>query len=326
MIRTLALALTLAGPVAAAVPEVVNEHAMPGFQAFSRATSALADAAAADCTPAALDDSYNAAFDAWLGVAHLQLGPTEAVTHSIAFWPDKRGFVGKTLAGMIADQDPVADDVGGYAEVSAAARGFFALEAMLFDPAFDGYETGSYSCRLVQTIAADLARTATRLETGWAGGFADTLLSAGADNNPVYLSKDEALRALYTQLMAGLEFNAETRLGRPLGTFERPRPTRAEAWRSGRPLRNVELSLKALHGLARTLANGPTPETDAAFAAAADVTANIEDPTFQTIEDPQERLHVEILQQRIQAIRAAVSDEIGDPLGVAAGFNSGDGD
>lgn len=326
MLRILACALTLAGPVSAGVQEVVTDHAMPGFQAFSRATAALADTAAANCAPEALHDPFNAAFDAWLGVAHLQLGPTEQVTHSIAFWPDKRGFVPRTLSGLIEDRDAVAEDVGAYGEVSAAARGFFALELMLYDARYAGYEAGSYSCTLVQTITADLTRMATGLETAWAREFADTLLNAGGDGNAVYLSQEEAVRAIYTQLMSGLEFDAETRLARPLGTFERPRPTWAEAWRSGRPLRNVLISLDALHDLAAKLAGGPIPETDAAFAAAEEVAGNIADPTFQTIDDPQERLHVEILQQRIQAIRAAVATEIGAPLGVAAGFNSSDGD
>ena len=45
----------------------------------------------------------------------------------------------------------------------------------------------------------------------------------------------------------------DLRLGRPLGTFEAPQPRRAEAWRSGRSLHDVEVSLQALRGYAATV-------------------------------------------------------------------------
>ncbi|MCB1403259.1 MAG: signal peptidase, partial [Rhodobacteraceae bacterium] len=67
------------------------------------------------------------------------IGPSETGALSIAFWPDDRGFTARTLAGLIAAEDPIAGDPAGYGEVSIAARGLFALEMLLYDPAFDGY-------------------------------------------------------------------------------------------------------------------------------------------------------------------------------------------
>ena len=98
--------------------------------------------------------------------------------------------------------------------------------------------------------------------------FAGLLRSAGAPGNDVFLKPEEASQALYTALMSGLEFNRDQRLGRVMGSFERPRPNRAEARRSERSLRNVVLSLEALRDMARALADGPMEDSEAAFAQA----------------------------------------------------------
>ena len=102
----------------------------------------------------------------------------------------------------------------------------------------------------------------------------------------------------------------DQRLGRPLGTFDRPRPTRAEARRSGRSLTHIVLSLDALEALAVTLA-GDVPDTQAAFAAARARAVALEDPTLAGVADPAKRFKVEVLQQAVRAIQVAVIDEIG---------------
>jgi len=261
-----------------------------------------------------------------MAVSDLRIGPSETAALSIAFWPDDRGFTARTLSGLIAAEDPVATDPAAYAEVSIAARGFFALERMLYDPAFSGYGPEDYSCRLVRAIAGDLAAQAAALDAAWAEDFAPVLASAGDAGNATYLSEDEAVRALYTQMVASLEFTADTRLGRPMGTFERPRPKQAEAWRSGRSLRDVVLAVEAARALAHELVAGDLPQTDAAVESVRAAAGRIADPAFQDIADPQARLRVEVLQQAVRAVREAMETEIGSPLGIAPGFNSQDGD
>jgi predicted lipoprotein len=151
-------------------------------------------------------------------------------------------------------------------------------------------------------------------------------VTAGATGNDVFLSAQEARQTLFTALVTGLEFDADQRLGRPMGSFERPRPTRAEAWRSGRSLRNVSLSLAALRHLAEMLSDTPPTATLTAFDAAQTAAASLNDPVFAGVGSPEGRLKVEILQQRIKAAEAAALAEIGPRLGVSAGFNSADGD
>ncbi|SDY79421.1 imelysin family protein [Citreimonas salinaria] len=328
--RTAALALCLAAPAAAGVDEAIDRHVLPGLAAFAAATETLAQNAEADCRPEALQPAFQAAFDAWMRVADLRLGPSETGALSIAFWPDARGFTPRTLSGLIADQDPVARDAAAYAEVSIAARGLFALEMLLYDEAFAGYDAESYTCALVTTVARDLDGQADALVTVWAQDYADTLRSAGEPGNATFLTEDEAIRALYTQILSGLQFTADQRLGAPMGTLDRPRPARAEARRSARSLRNVVLAAEAAHDLAAALAEGLTdgdlPQTAAAMERVRAAAQAVDDPAFQDVTDPQARLHAEVLQQAVRGLRDAIGAELGAPLGIAPGFNSQDGD
>ena len=319
--------LLTAAPALAGVEEVIQDHALPGTARFASATAALDAAAQADCTDAALRPAYQEAFDAWMGIAHLTLGPLEEDGRglAIAFWPDTRGMVGRSVARMVAEEDPIATS-GDYAEVSIAARGLFALERLLYDDDFARYEADSYSCALARAMAADLAELGRMVDTAWREDFATTLRSAGEAGNSRFLSPREASQALYTALATGLDFVADQRLGRPMGRFDAPKPQVAEARRSGRSLRNVVLSLEALHGLADTLSDAPTPKTDAAFDRALSAARALEDPVFAGVADPISRIRVEALQNDVRAISEAVGAEIAPALGVSVGFNSADGD
>lgn len=319
--------LLTAAPALAGVSEVIDDHALPGTARFASATAALGAAAEADCTDTALRPAYQDAFDAWMGIAHLTLGPLEEDGRglAIAFWPDTRGMVGRSVARLVAEEDPIATS-GDYAEVSIAARGLFALERLLYDDDFAGYATDSYRCALVRAMAADLAGLGREVDTAWREDFAATLSSAGAAGNSRFLSQREASQALYTALATGLEFVADQRLGRPMGSFDTPKPQVAEARRSGRSLRNVVLSLEALRDFANVLSDAPTPKADAAFDRALTAAAALEDPIFAGVADPISRIRVEALQNDVRAISEAVGTEIAPALGVSVGFNSADGD
>ncbi|OSP55928.1 imelysin family protein [Pseudoruegeria sp. SK021] len=313
-------------PASADTARAVNDLILPSFENFAQGAQVLHQTALADCRSDAVAPAYQAAFDTWMGVSGLRIGPSETGALSIAFWPDDRGFTQRTLARLIDTEDPTGLDPSEYHEMSIAARGLFALDMLLYDPAFNTYGAGDYTCGLVQTITADLDRQADALSTSWAEDYAEVLIGAGAPDNTIYLSSDEAFRALYTQLLSGLEFTADTRLGRPMGTFERPRPKLAEAWRSDRSLGNVLISAQAAQGLAHALAGPELPQTDAAFSQVMLAADRVSDPSFQDLDDPQARLRVEVLQQRVRALYGAIEIEIGAPLGITPGFNSQDGD
>ncbi len=313
------------------VASVVGEHVLPGFDALARTSDALHDAAETDCRAVApgLRATFGGAVDAWIGVSHLRFGPSETDNRAfaLAFWPDSRGMTPRSLSQLIDEQDTIGQDAEDYDDMSIAARGLYALEFLLYDPDLSTRGDPTYRCTLIRTVTADIARTAHQIADDWHDNYADLMLTAGA--NEIYQSPDEARRALFGALDTGLEFTADTRLGRPLGTFDAPHPTRAEMRRSGRSMRNVVVSLQAMRQMAGLLA-GDDPalaaEIDASFARALDQAASIDDPDFSGVADPQGRFRIEALQQRIAEIRTLIRQDLGPTLGVAAGFNSLDGD
>ena len=320
----LAIALCLiALPVFADVQRTIDTHILPGHAALAQATDDLASDAAANCTPEAVHPAFHAAYDAWISISHIQFGPIEdqALTLQMSFWPDPKDSTGKALARLTAAQDPIFDDPGAWAEVSAAAQGFTALERMLYAPQADA----DYACRLTQVIATGLADKSAAILADWPN-FAMLMTTAGADGNTRFQSEDEARRALYTALSTGLEFLHDQRLGRPLGTFDRPRPRRAEARRSERSQRHIELSLAALEDLATSMIEGDLTGTRDAFARARELASSLDDPALAGVSDPIRRIRVEALQRTVRDIQNAVNTEIGNPFGIPAGFNSLDGD
>jgi uncharacterized protein len=322
--RALTLALLLATPAVADVPDAVNGHILPGYATFTAATAALSDMATGTCDAGLLRPAWQAAADAWLGVAHIRLGPVEddGRAHAIAFWPDPKGLGAKQQAAMIAAADPMGLDPVAFTDASVAVRGLTALERLLYA---EVPLPGDYPCTLMATTAADLAQIARDIEAGWQGGYADALLTAGAAGNTRFLSADEAKQALFTQLITGIAFIKDARIARPLGTFDTPRPDRAEARLSGRAQANLVASLTALRAYALTLVPDAS-RTAAAFDRALAAAQALPDPTLAGITDPQVWLKLDILRGEVQALQTTATDEIGSALGVGVGFNAADGD
>lgn len=334
----LVLALWLPLPAwadeAAVIAETVQDHVLPRIEALAGTGAALDAAAQADCSAGdpGLRAAYQAAFDAWTSASHLRFGPTETDNRAfaLAFWPDTRGMGPKALRGMIEAEDPLAADPEGFASASVAVRGYYALELLLFDPEISSLGSPAYRCLLVRAVTGDIANLTGMIRDDWMPGYAETMRTAGS--NETYRSRDEAMAELYKALYTGLEFTANTRLGQPLGTFDRPRPGRAEAWRSGRSLRNVVLSLTSLRDLAAHLAPGAgndpdlASQIDYAFSRAIDTAEALDDPVLAGVADPMARFRIEALQQMLFAIRDAVRGELGPALGVSEGFSINDGD
>ncbi|MGG7567155.1 imelysin family protein [Rhodovulum sp. DZ06] len=314
----------------AAIRAAVDRHALPGFARFAEAAAALDAAARADCAPdaPALRAAWGAAFDAWLAVSHLRFGPTEAGhrAFALAFWPDAKGFTPRTLGKLLKapeGADPLADPAA-FAESSIAGRGFYAMERLMFDKDVSAAPP-ERACALVRAQAADIARIAAELDAAWRATRGPMLIAHDGGDYP---AAEDAARELYKALDAGLQFIADVRLGRPLGTLDRPRPMRAEAHRSGRAQHNVEAALAALDELHAALSGplGGAPRTASAFARARKAAAELNDPSFAKVTEPMGRFRLEALQTAVEDARAAAAEEIGKGLGVSAGFNALDGD
>ena len=326
-----AIVILACAPAFADAPDlkaIVDTHVLPGYRTLAEEAETLASAASSDCRPdnPALRAAYHQAFDAWVGVSHLRFGPSEHDDRAfaLAFWPDPRGSTPKSLAALVRDEDPVVTSKDEFATVSVAARGFYALEFLLFDVHYIQMEgaAADYRCALIQAVSRDISTNAAEILADWGNGYSELIGNPGNDS---YRSAREAARQFFTALSTGLEFASVTRIGRPMGTFERPRPKRAEARRSGRSLRHVMLSLEATQDLAMLLSGGDE-RLDEAFETAISRAKELDDPVFAGVSDPQGRFRVEVLQQEIDDIRRRLAENLGPSLGISAGFNALDGD
>ncbi len=311
------------------VDQAVDQHILPGFHSLNETSRTLSQTAATDCDPASesLRAAYGAAFDAWVRVSHLRFGPTETDNRAfaLAFWPDSRGKTPKDLSALIRKEDPIAMDTASYADVSIAARGFYALEYLLYDTDLQQTGDAAYRCQLTRAIASDIAATSAAIDTDWTESYAAEMRSPKAR----YKSEAEVKQELFKALDTGLQILIDMRLGRPLGSFDKPRPKRAEAYRSERSQRHVELALASLEELALILAEDAPDlqnELSAAFETARSHAARLDDPAFAGVAQPSSRLRIEALQQDIRSLRETIGEDLGEVLGVETGFNSLDGD
>ena len=312
MIRLLAFCC-LATPAMADLDAVLDTHVLPRMDSFA---AAARDLAQAPCD--AMSDPFAETALAWAAVSHLALGPAEegGRASAILFWPDDRDATRRGLQ-LLEAQGPDAWTPEALARASVAARGLGALERLIF-------EADTQPCDLIKALARDLAATAGAVNDGWRGEFGQAMRTAGQPGNTRFLAPEEAEAAFFTVLVAGLTHIAEDRLGRPMGTFERPRPARAELRRSGLSMDIVIAALTAQRELASALA--PDPRTDAVLSRALDAARALPRDALARTEDLSMRFRVEALQSVVREAAGIAQEEIGDALAVQAGFNAGDGD
>lgn len=311
----------------------VNEHIMPRYQTVADTAQHLKAAADLDCQldSPALQAAYHTAFDAWIGVSHLRFGPSETDNRAfaMAFWPDKKGYTAKALTALISAENPVVESAEGFAKSTIAGRGFFALDMLLFDDRFETADP-AYTCRLVQAITTDISDVADAILLDWTTEYGAYLITAGSDTNPVYLTEAEGIQELFKAVLTGLEFTQTQRLARPLGSFERPRPNRAEARRSGRSQRHIVLALQAASELGNMLSahvgGGIGQRVDAGLALSLRLAQNLDDPILAGVTTVNGRFRIEALQSSILGSITFMTDEFGPALGVHSGFNALDGD
>lgn len=300
------------------------------FGAFHTATTALTQAATGYCAGEIDRDTaleaFRSAWRAWAPLEAYQFGPVEqqAASLTVAFWPDKKDFVGRGLEALLALPADSLADPATIAQGSAAAQGLPAIERLMFSDMAE--------CPAIVGISGHLDGVAAALYDGWFGpdGWADLVRDAGPEN-PVYLSDAEFTKALYTAVDFVLERIADARLGRPLGTFDAPQPTQAEAWRSGLSLDIVDAQLA---GVADLLENGFAggvfnPARVWVLGVIDDTRARVADigaPLDVAVADPVTRFRVEGLQTKVRYLLLQFDQEIGPGLGVETGFSPSDGD
>lgn len=334
------IAALLIGLAATAAPAQTIDHAAlrenalsvleHDFGAFRDAAATLSDASESYCAGEAPRADFEAAFrDTWLAWAPLdsyQFGPIEqsGAALTVNFWPDKKNFVGRGLRALLSRPEKAQRDPAAVAAGSAAAQGLPAIEMLLF--------TDAPECPAVIGISGNLSTLADGLYEDWFGpmGWAALARQAGPDN-PVYLSAEEFTKTIYTALNFGLTRIADARLGRPLGTYERSFPTRAEAWRSGLTNQIIAAQLAGIREMVRLGFGGQVPRSEIdELLEVIDQTqerlAEIGAPVAEAVRDPMTRIRVEGLQTQVHFLQRELALDIGPALGVETGFSAADGD
>lgn len=356
-VATLLLALGLVAPPArAAAPDyqalnaaLVEDYVLPRYEAFARAAVALDASLAAACTdtrptPHEVGDAYHAAMDAWMAVQHLRFGPSMLFLRAdrVAFWPDKRGTVGRHLAQMVSDHDFETLAPHAFANGSVAVQGFPALERLLFDSDDTVWMT-SFGCALTCAIGGNLKSIAAGLVEDWRGGdepFAEVVRSAGAGNTH-YFDAKEATLDFAKALRGALLLVQDYKLGRPLGdTPDAARATRSESWRAGRSLRNVLINLTSARALyeaggdvsfsAITRAQPRGAELDRVIRGALDrLIAAVEaqpDSLAAALNAPDGWQKLDAIRTEARQLLELLGGPLSEVLGLPMGFNSYDGD
>jgi len=285
------------------------------------------EVAAPDCHSESFLAAYHDVFDVWNRVQLIRFGPLANgdLAFQFQFWPERKGIIGKKIRMLVASGDPVVQNPKSFRETSIAARGLMAIDYALFDADFLVNTSVAARCQLMRAVSQDLRRSVRQLTREWSSE-AWAMYRHSTVSQP--LSDAEIHSVLYTALDTSLQYDIDLRLGKPLGSFNRAFPRKAEAWRSGRTLRNLENSLKQSEEVAVFLAGEAAikPEHFRALYHNAYTALQRLDHELDLVERPGYRIRAEALQQKIQLIRESVRSTLGPQLGVQQGFNALDGD
>lgn len=261
---------------------------------------------------------FHTVFDKWLAVSYLQFGAIEAgqIRYEIAFWPDPRSKTAKSVHKFLSNIEHENLTPQSFATESVAIKGLYALEYVLYEDTINNIVNERNKCQFIKALTADLARVTNDLLTEHNKflGSTETI-----DNTKDY----------FKSLIFGLEQIITVRLEAPLGTFDRPRPLRAEARRSERTVIHIALSLKHLEQLSHYLSanNGRLQnKLDKIYKKTLKKLDNLDDATLSGVTDPNKRFAIEVIHSDIRSILYLSQTELGPYLGVSAGFNSADGD
>lgn len=340
-------ALLWAGPALAAVDiptrPMLEGHIQPRHEALQTAADSLHAAATGVCDGgggdlAAVRTAYHATMDAWAGVQHVTYGPIESFNRRfrLQFWPDPRGVLERDLATLLRDQPEDILAPNGLTFASVAIQGLPMVERLTFGAEADALTAGSYRCRLLVAVTANVAAIAKGLDDAWRdpdgawpGAFRDPV---GAE---LVADAQGLAGVVLTGMTAQLQSLRDQRLLPVMGaSAEAAAPDKAEAALSQRSLRGIVASLQSMGEGFRLMLASPLATADAklgklmerAFAQTLATAEGIDGPLGEAVKDPVRRGQLETLSTEIKAVQQLLATRVAPALGVSLGFNSLDGD
>ncbi|MEO9873497.1 MAG: imelysin family protein [Anderseniella sp.] len=322
---------TVASDKKSALEGIITGHIVPRYEALEAATGNLSKAVIADCgdeTPG--DPASRAAFRtallSWHSIQHIRFGPvtTDNRQYRFEYWPDKHGQgarqVRKLLSAGLAEI-PSAVRIG---KSSVAIQGFPALERVLYGTTSDA----AAACALAVSISANLNVMSANILREWSSWQPGSVPDVG--------------KLLARNLADQLDVMAGLKLVRPLGdSLETARPRRAEHWRSSLSYAALSANFDGLYGLftgessqpglrAWVIAGGgPARQADqlAEHLQYGSTFVGWQKPSLHdAVSDREARDKAAFLVTHVRYTEELVKSVVYPALGVAAGFNSQDGD
>jgi predicted lipoprotein len=312
--------------------KIADEHILPAYQKLSEKALMLDKAAQQGCDKNILQEKSKAAFVAWQGAQHIRFGPVQFLSreHRFAFWPDKRGIVGKQLR-KLKQNDELINDEFDITQKSVALQGFSVLERLLYD----NDNLDHKSCILIKAIASNLYNMSKGIVEDWTAGNDPYFkyFSVPGAKNLIYKNDTELANQILNSLFTQLELVIKQKIELPLGSdLDNARSKSAEAWRSGNALPAIHENLIASHELYvyafyPELVDDPLQrEIEASFQEVFSSIDKIEMPLSIAVKDAGQRKQVEDLHKHVIKVKNLITRDLATKLELSVGFNSLDGD
>ena len=324
---------------------VVDRFIIPGYRALGVATQAQDEAWMAFVSNRAagnfqaLRAAYNAACDAWANVQLVKTGPISLFLRAdrFAYWPEARNVTQRALDTLLKSNDPKDLSPEMLAHDSVAGQGLTALERILYegDPEGALKATGRdaiWRVAVGQGIAHNLAAIAREVVGEWtAPDGVRAMIAANKAWKTIFTDSSEAARLLLTDLVSAFKLMHDVKLLPVLGAnIDAAKPKSVEAWRSGRPQRDLKLNLLSAQAMAKVFEEPIAPshraKIDGLFAAAAKAVDAVPSDMGEAAADPKRRQRVETARVAIKAVQAELAKTLPADLGITLGFNLLDGD
>ncbi|MGU3496263.1 imelysin family protein [Xanthobacteraceae bacterium A53D] len=249
---------------------VLEAWLLPRYDALAAATKAQQEAWAAfvakpDASAVAgLKDLFGKAADTWTAVEFVTLGPASKNLQPdrFSFFPDRRNAIQRAMAEVIADPDAARLEPARFAQSSAAAQGFPALERLLFGDgatgasgAEDALISGAEAERrraFGYAISQNLATMASGVRGAWGDRATGALgaIASGKGDPTLFPDVGALPGMILTDLSGAYQRVTDTKILPVLGPdADNAKPNLADGWRAGRSGRVITVMIKSADAL-----------------------------------------------------------------------------
>lgn len=342
--------LLIAAPTVAAAADahkaalrVTDQFVIPKYETLARAAAAQEEAWRSFCSGRVEPESksvavaYHRVADAWAEAQIVKTGPIALFLRQERFyyWPEAHDATARALRTLIASNDPKALEPVTLAHDSVAGQGLPALERLLFDANVIAEAKATHRgkrCAVGHAIARNLNVIAGDTLKEWKEpNGVRAAIAANKSWRGMISDSNEAARLLLTDLVGVLQLIDDTKLLNVLGKdAASARPKLAEAWRSGRAARDIQLNLVAARDMtdlfARDLNKADRAKLDGVLNEAIRAAKGLPADLGKAAADPKRRAKLEAARVAVKAALATVSRVLPAGLGLNLGFNALDGD